>query len=328
VLSPPAAEGSDEIRLRGEPKLVAKLKAELEKAAAEFRDRVVVGVEIPASLHRALIGRGGQHLNDLQNRTGTQVQFPGSRSYHSVGEMANAADFVDIDPANIVKVSGPQSGCDQAIADLKAAASRETRAPRPQRTPRPSSGQEITATVSVPIKYHHVISNQGNFFRSLKAFGVHIDHSVVPPKLSMPKPPADGSAARIDDVDDSAGNVKWHIVPNYSDAPEGDSEWTLRARDQEGLDRAQKRLQEAMDQAEKMAYIGFLSGLDQSVFPRIIGTKGANISRLRDETGADINVSKDDDTITITGTQSAIDHAKEEILKIATRPARGGRRDD
>jgi hypothetical protein len=116
---PPASEASDEIRLRGEPKLVAKIKAELEQTAADLRDRVVMGVEIPAAMHRALIGRGGQHLNDLQSRTGTQVQFPGSRSYNFVGESINAADLVDVDPANIVKVSGPKSKAEQAIAELK-----------------------------------------------------------------------------------------------------------------------------------------------------------------------------------------------------------------
>jgi hypothetical protein len=62
-----------------------------------------------------------------------------------------------------------------------------------------------------------------------------------------------------------------------------------------------------MDHAEKMAFVGFLSGLDKSAFPRIIGTKGANVSRLRDETGADINVSKEDDVITIAGLFSSFD---------------------
>ena len=70
--SPRQGEPSDEVRLRGEPALVKKLQKELEKIAADLRDRVVLYVEVPHSQHRALIGRGGQHLNDLQSRTGVQ----------------------------------------------------------------------------------------------------------------------------------------------------------------------------------------------------------------------------------------------------------------
>lgn len=117
--SPRHGDPSDEIWLRGEPKLVAKLKAELEKTVSLLQDRVVLAVEVPAAQHRTLIGRGGQHLNAFQTRTGVQVQFPGSRSYHQVGEPKNAADFEGVDPANIVKVFGPSKACDSAVNELK-----------------------------------------------------------------------------------------------------------------------------------------------------------------------------------------------------------------
>lgn len=96
-----------------------KVKAELEKTVATLKDRVILAVDIPAGQHRALIGRGGQHLTDLQNRHGVQVQFPGSRSYNGVGEAENAADLSDVDPANLVKVSGPKTACEKAVEDLK-----------------------------------------------------------------------------------------------------------------------------------------------------------------------------------------------------------------
>ena len=99
--------------------MVAKVKAELEKVAAGLRDRVVLGVEVPASQHRALIGRGGQHLNELQNKTGAQIQFPSSRSYNNVGEPENMAALGDVDPANLVKVSGTRAACEKAVEALK-----------------------------------------------------------------------------------------------------------------------------------------------------------------------------------------------------------------
>jgi hypothetical protein len=104
--------------LRGEPGLVKKLQAELEKIVAELRDRVVLGVDIPAQNHRSLIGRGGQHLNELQDRHNVTVQFPGSRSYYQIGEPENAAELADVPAENIVKVAGSRTACESAIKEM------------------------------------------------------------------------------------------------------------------------------------------------------------------------------------------------------------------
>ncbi|KAJ6587137.1 hypothetical protein DFH09DRAFT_246782 [Mycena vulgaris] len=299
----------DEVRLRGEPKLVAKLKAELEKTVADLRDRVVLAIEIPAGQHRALIGRGGQHLNDLQDRNGVQVQFPGSRSYNQVGEAENAADFKDVDAANIVKVSGPRAACAKAMEELKAQV-------------KPAAVEGPTGTVTVPLKYHHVISQQGAFFRTLRAFGVHVDQSAQPQKSAVPpQPTANGTAtARIDEAEDEAPAVKWEITANYQDAEEGESTWTLKAKDQAGLDRAEKLIKEAIEHAERMSHVGFLTMPDRTMFPRIVGSKGANVARLRNETGADITVSRENSTIVIIGSEKDILAAKDAITRMTSAP--------
>jgi predicted PilT family ATPase len=122
--SPRQGEYSDDVRIRGEPKLVQKIKAELEAAVAVLRDRVVLGVDIPADQHRALIGRGGQQLNELQNKHSVMVQFPASRSYSQTGEPENAAELENADPANVVRVSGPKAAVEKAIDELKVGHSR------------------------------------------------------------------------------------------------------------------------------------------------------------------------------------------------------------
>ncbi|KAH7888537.1 hypothetical protein F5I97DRAFT_1853381 [Phlebopus sp. FC_14] len=288
---PRQGEPSDEVRLRGEPGLVQKIKDELEKAVATLRDRVVLAVEVPATQHRNLIGRGGQHLNDLQNRTGVQIQFPGSRSYDQVGEPVNGSEMEGVDPANIVKVSGSRSACEATIGELKAQI----------KTP-PAPVESATATISVPLKYHHAISQQGSFFRKLRSYGVHVEQSPQPQKSAVPtQPPETGaSTARIDDAEESPG-FDWRVVPNHQDAEEGDSNWTLRAKDAAGLERAQGDIQSAIEQAEAMSHVGFLTLPDRSAFPRIVGTKGSNVTRLRAETGADITVSRENNTIVIIG---------------------------
>ena len=118
-VSPRQGEFSDDVRIRGEPTLVQKIKAELESAIAALRDRVMLGVDIPAAQHRALIGRGGQHLNELQNKYSVMVQFPGSRSYFQTGDPENTADLTDVDPENVVKVSGSRPAAEKAINELK-----------------------------------------------------------------------------------------------------------------------------------------------------------------------------------------------------------------
>ncbi|KAL0068793.1 hypothetical protein AAF712_004122 [Marasmius tenuissimus] len=317
---PRQGEPSDEVRLRGDAKLVAKLQAELEKAVAELRDRVVIGAEIPAASHRALIGRNGQHLNDLQDRTGTQIQFPGSRSYAQAGEPENISELADVDAANLVKVSGKRSACEEAIADLKSKAKN-------------ASPEAVTDTISVPLKYHYAISQQGNFFRNLRSFGVQVDQSVQPQKQSVPARPApssdnaDNAAARIDaDEEEAAPEVEWEVTENYKDAEEGDSVWTFKARDQAGLDRARKLTEEAIEHAKNMTSVGFLTLPDRSSFPRIVGSKGANVARLRNETGAEITVGRDNNTIVIIGSEGDINAAKNAILRLASSSGRSQRR--
>ena len=115
----PGDEPKDEVRLRGEPSLVKKLKAELEKVTADLRDRVVYGVQVPAAAHSALIGRGGRNLINFQNKHNVQVQYPGSNSYKFTGDAENVEELGDVAPEELVKVMGPKAAVEQAIEQLK-----------------------------------------------------------------------------------------------------------------------------------------------------------------------------------------------------------------
>jgi len=197
---------------------------------------------------------------------------------------------------------------------------------------KPAAPEAVTATVTVPLKYHHAVTQQGNFFRTLRQSGVQVEQSKMPSKPAVPphpEPQATATEARIDDAENAtpSSEIQWQVVPNYQDAEEGESEWTFKARDQAGLDRALKLTQEAIDHAEKMSHVGFLTLPDRSSFPRIVGAKGANVARLRNESGADITVSREDSTITIVGSETAIETAKEAILKTAANNRSRGRRD-
>lgn len=155
----------------------------------------------------------------------------------------------------------------------------------------------------VPAKYHHAVTQQGNIFRTLRSFGASVEHSNVPTKAAVPTPPPGAASARIDETGEEEEDIQWHVVENHpgGDEEEGDVEWTLKARDQGGLDRARMTIEEAIEHAKTMTHVGFLMMPDRSLFPRIVGTRGANVSRLRAETGADITVSREDSSIVIAG---------------------------
>lgn len=167
---------------------------------------------------------------------------------------------------------------------------------------------EIIDTVIVPFKYHHAVTQQGNLFRTLRSFGVQVEQSSQPSKSALPaRPPSDNAAsARIDDTDAAEPEPEWQVVPNYQDAEEGESEWTLRARDQAGLDKAKKMIEAAVAKAEGMTTVGFLTMPSKVSFPRIVGAKGSNIARLHHETGADITVGRENNTIVIMGGSSLL----------------------
>lgn len=119
---------------------------------------------------------------------------------------------------------------------------------------------------------------------------------------STPRRPApEGSAGRIDEEPTEPEAVQWQVVENHQDGEEGEAEWTLRGRDQAALDHAQQLIEEAISQAQNASSVGFLTLADRSAFPRIVGSKGANVARLRAETGAEITVGREDNTIVIVG---------------------------
>ena len=159
----------------------------------------------------------------------------------------------------------------------------------------------VTDTITVPLKYHDAVTSQGAIFRTLRVFGVDAEPSAQPTKSLLPSGSSSTAlAARVDDTE-SITEEQWEIVENYKDAEEGDSTWTLKGRDQAGIDKAKTAIQEVIDKATAATHVGFLTLPDRSSFPRIVGAKGSNIARLHAMTGASIHVGRENSTITITG---------------------------
>ncbi|WVR07663.1 hypothetical protein IAU60_004705 [Kwoniella sp. DSM 27419] len=323
----PGDNTTDVVRLRGDSKVVNKIKAELEKQVATLKETIVVGVVVPQSQHAGKIGRGGSALQDLQRKTGATVHFPGSRQYGSVGEIENKDEVADAPEGDIVKVIGTKEVVTKATELLQVQSDRPARTERQGR----STPDFPTRSISVPTKYYHAIADQQNLIRSIRGVGGFITLPSAPPKPTNAKPSASNGnslaakTARIDiGGDDEVPELEegqWELVENYQDAQDGEQEWVVRAKE-EDLDKAVSVLESAIEKAKAATHVGLLTGLPRSAFPRIIGSKGATISRIRAATGADVQVSKDDDLITITGDEGSVLQAKDSILAIVSRPSR------
>ncbi|WWC64561.1 uncharacterized protein I303_107172 [Kwoniella dejecticola CBS 10117] len=327
------------VKFRGDSKIVKKIKAELEKQVATLKETVVIGVVVPQSQHASKIGRGGSALQDLQRRTGAVVHFPGSRQYSSVGEIENASELGDAPEGDIVKVIGTKEVAAKAAEQLQIVNERPARTD--SRQGRSTPGNDYPSkSISIPTKYYHAIADQQNLIRQIRGVGAFITIPTAPPKPASAKPSATSATngngnglaaktARIDlgAEDDIADDVEgdFELVENYQNAPEGEQEWSVRAKEEADLEKAVKVLEEAVERAKAATHVGLLTGLPRSAFPRIIGSKGSTISRIRAETGADVQVSKDDDLITITGDETSVLQAKDSILSIVSRPQRGDR---
>jgi hypothetical protein len=110
-------------------------------------------------------------------------------------------------------------------------------------------------------------------FRTLRVFGVDAEPSAKPAQSSLPSRPSSSSpaalAARVDDVESTATTTttttttsteeQWEVVEIYKDAEESDSTWTLKGRDQAGIDKAKSAIQEAIDKAKEATHVGFLT---------------------------------------------------------------------
>ncbi|WWC91688.1 uncharacterized protein L201_006634 [Kwoniella dendrophila CBS 6074] len=329
------------VKFRGDSKLIKKIKAELEKQLSTLKETIIVGVVVPQSQHASKIGRGGSALQDLQRKTGALIHFPGSRQYASVGEIENASELGDAPEGDIVKVIGTKEVVAKATELLQVSNERPARTDSRQGRSTPQNDYP-SKSLSIPTKYYHAIAEQRNLIQQIRNVGAFITIPNAPPKPTHPKPSAASNGngndlaaktARIDlsggndDTDDSLLDLEvgWELTDNYQNSQDGEQDWSVRAKEPKDLEKAIEVLENAVEKAKSATHVGLLTGVPRSAFPRIIGSKGATISRIRLETGADVQVSKDDDLITITGDETSVLQAKDSILTIVSRPGRNDR---
>ena len=301
-------QDSDEttIRLEGNKSLVERIAASIEAFVAERSNQVTELLEIAPEKHRLLIGRGGETRRSLESQLRVNIDIPRVTQQgpaRSQVRLAGQAADVAAAKAHILELVKDQEG----------------------------------ETVSVPRWSHHVISDNGRFFRRLhNEYNVRVDHAGQTPPAkptASPKPRVNGAALPLitDDLD-SFDNHVWDVVDHGKENVEdGDIPWVLRGSP-ENVERARAALERAMEQARRQTRdnccTGYLILPDPKTHRFVIGSGGNQINAIRKQTGCKITVPKAQvkgEPIEIMGSSDGVEHAKEIILEVVQNGGNGGR---
>ncbi|KAL2829798.1 hypothetical protein BDW59DRAFT_142043 [Aspergillus cavernicola] len=292
----PRPESNDTaIRLEGNGDVVGKIVAAIEEFVKEREDQVVVTVEIPQVQHRLLIGRGGDARRGIESKFNITLDIPRQGSGRSD-----------------VKLKGPSTAVVEAKEHILAML----------------EGQQ-GVSVDVPTRLHHIIADNGSFFRRLRNdHQVTVDHAgqQVPPRptLEDSRGSVNGASSLpliTDEPSDSLDAHSWKVVDNSPVASDPSQPatipWVL-AGSGDNVGKAKSALEKAIAAASQQSATGYLILPDPKTYRFVVGQGGSQINSIRKQTACRINVPKDQakgEAIEIKGGKENLDKARDLILE-------------
>jgi len=293
VRFPKAESEGNAIRIEAAQEIADKIVAQIEELVSQRDSQTTEIVEVPAEKHRLLIGRGGETRRQLESQFKVSLDIP--------------RQTVTGPQRSQVKVAGLPSDVSKArehIATL-------------------IKGQE-EQTIQVPLKYHNIISDNGQLFRRLRNdHRVTVDHAgKQPPNKNVggaPAPRRGGALPLItDDASAATDKFSWELHNLHSDAPDGEIPWALSGPSAEDVQKARARVEAALAEASKHDSVGYLFLPDPSAYRVIVGPGGSEINRIRKQTGCRITVPKQgeggSEAVEITGSKDGCEDAKDIIM--------------
>ncbi|CAK4031226.1 related to RNA binding effector Scp160 [Lecanosticta acicola] len=279
------------IRIEGQKPVVDNICAAIEALVADQESQTTEIAEVKPDKHRLLIGRGGETRRQLEQQFSVAINIP---RQSETGPQRSQ-----------IKISGKPENVEKAKAHIL----------------------ELTKdlegeTVSVPKKFHHIIADNGQFFRRLRSdHKVTVDHNGQrpPPKPAAPTPNRSGATPLITDEPGSGDNAhSWEVHNLHSSSEEGDIPWLLSGPSPEAVQAAKDRLTRALEEAKSQDTVGFLILPDSRAYRHVIGPGGAEINRIRKESGAKIQVPRNNEgeAIELTGSKDGVEKARDLILEV------------
>ncbi|XP_013393954.1 vigilin [Lingula anatina] len=293
VSFPRSGMKSDKVVLKGAKDCIEGAKKRIAEIVAELESQVTIECVIPQQYHRTVMGTKGSRVQEVTKDHNVGIKFPDRPQANGAGDgKGNAKPQVNGD----VDVNG------DTHVDGAGDAEHDQDKPKKQDIILITGKKEdceaakealmalvpITEEVNVPFDFHRfIIGQRGRDVRKMmEEFDVNISI-----------PPAD-NRSDIVKVTGPRANV---------------------ARAVEGLN---ARVEELEKEKEDRALKNFSLEVrvDPAYHPKIIGRRGAVISKIRD--AFDVNIqfpdkgSENQDVITITGYEKSAKEAKDEIMKL------------
>lgn len=308
VRFPRAETDESGIRVEGPKSIVEKIIASLQAQVEALENQVTETMEISPDKHRLLIGRGGESRRSIEEKFAVQLDIP----KQTVTGAARSQVKISGGPTQVQKAK-------EHILDLV-------------------KGQE-GETIEVPLHLHHVISDNGQFFRRLRnEHKVTVDHAG---KQTPPRPTQEqGGKARkgangalpliTDDTSSGADAHSWELVENNPPQSETSATipWILRGP-ADNLPKARQVLEKAIEAASKPSATGYLILPDPRSYRLVVGPGGSTINGIRKKTGTKVQVPRDqakDEAIEIVGSKDGCEQARDMILDIVSRSGNSGRK--
>lgn len=287
VQFPKAAQDGNEIRIVGDEDVVDKIIAAMQELVLQRESQVTETIDVPVNKHRNLIGKGGNTKKEMETKFKVSINVPRAG-----------------DGSTAVRIVGQPAAVEAAKAYILDQV-------------KEAEGE----TVLVPRNLHHIVADNGQFFRRLRNNKVIVDHAghEIPIKPTIPTgTPSNGRALPLitDDETTPEDAFVWNVAP-YVSAEEGEIPWILRGPP-DNVTQARAQLAAAITEAQKNDSAGYLILDDPSLLRFIIGQKGKKIDQIRAESGCRITVPREPgsmEPVEVIGTKEAVEKAKELMLE-------------
>ncbi|EON68085.1 hypothetical protein W97_07233 [Coniosporium apollinis CBS 100218] len=295
---PESAENT--IRVEGPTAVVDKIVAALQDSVNQRENSTTTTMDVAPSKHRLLIGRGGEIRRSLESQFNVTIDVP---KQSATGAARTA-----------VKVTGQPPDVEKAVEHIS-------------QLVKDQEGE----MVSVPRKYHHLVADNGAFFRRLRNdFRVTVDHNGQTPPARPEAPQQQGPRGRVaqggamplitDDASAAAPDThSWELVDAAASLPDEDGEipWILRGN-AENVARARAALEQALKAAQTPSVTGYLILPDPGLYRFVVGQGGSTVNGIRKRTGTRVQVpkgGKGDEAIEIVGEKKGVEEARDLILE-------------